>query len=72
MLSDQLKSAGVSREIIGEILGHSHGSITLDRYGKPFSPAILNAELQKVFFKIPVDVLEVTSQKIIRWQRMPE
>ncbi|MDO8738007.1 site-specific integrase [Candidatus Deferrimicrobium sp.] len=46
-LADNLKQRQVEGVTIAEILGHSHGSITLSRYGKGYGPEILlNALLQ--------------------------
>jgi integrase len=40
-LADNLKQKKVDGLIIAEILGHSHGSITLGRYGKSYEPRVL-------------------------------
>jgi len=40
-LADNLKQRQVNDLIIGEILGHSHGSITSSRYGKSYEPRVL-------------------------------
>ncbi len=40
-LADNLKQRQVNDLIIGEILGHSHGSITSSRYGKSYEPQVM-------------------------------
>ena len=38
---DHLKQLGVEPHFINELVGHSHGNIDLDRYGKRYNPDIL-------------------------------
>jgi len=43
-VANQLKQNGVAESYIGELLGHSSGSVTMGRYGKVFQPEILIKE----------------------------
>lgn len=36
--STALKDADVSETVVKELLGHAHGSLSFDRYGKPLDP----------------------------------
>jgi len=44
---DHLKQIGVEPHFISELVGHSQGSITLDRYGKNYNPDILHNKCVK-------------------------
>ena len=49
---DNLKQIGVEPHFISELVGHSQGSITLDRYGKNYNPDILyNKCVKKIVFE---------------------
>jgi len=49
---DHLKQKGVEPHFISELVGHSQGSITLDRYGKNYNPDILyNKCVKKIVFE---------------------
>ena len=51
-LIDNLKQIGVEPHFISELVGHSQGSITLDRYGKNYNPDILyNKCVKKIFYE---------------------
>ncbi len=39
-----LKQAGVDESVAGELLGHTHSSITFGRYGKRYSPQVLKEQ----------------------------
>ncbi len=64
--ASQLKEKGARAEIIAELLGHSHGSITLDRYGKPFSIKTLYDSMRMLDFPLPMKQLQQTATKIIK------
>ncbi len=71
MFATGLKNAGVRAEIISELLGHTHGSITLDRYGKPFDAVTLLKAMRSLRFvpslsplvKVAAFVLDRTRHK---------
>ena len=49
---DNLKQIGVEPHFISELVGHSQGSITLDRYGKNYNPDILyNKCVKKIVYE---------------------
>ena len=49
---DFLKQLGVEPHFINELVGHSQGSITLDRYGKNYNPDILyNKCVKKIVYE---------------------
>ena len=49
---DHLKQLGVEPHFINELVGHSQGSITLDRYGKNYNPDILyNKCVKKIVYE---------------------
>ena len=49
---DHLKQKGVEPHFISELVGHSQGSITLDRYGKNYNPDILyNKCVKKIVYE---------------------
>jgi len=49
---DHLKQLGVEPHFINELVGHSHGNIDLDRYGKRYNPDILyNKCVKRVVFQ---------------------
>ena len=51
-LIDNLKQIGVEPHFISELVGHSQGSITLDRYGKNYNPDILyNKCVKKIVYE---------------------
>ena len=56
-VANHLKQKGVAESYIGELLGHSPGSITMGRYGKVFQPRVLLDEaIQRlIFFDVPVN-----------------
>ncbi len=58
MFGNQLKQAGTRMEVISELLGHTHGSMSLDRYGRAYEPTILFSEVKKIRFKIPLQQLK--------------
>jgi hypothetical protein len=41
---------GVEEPIIKELIGHSHGSITFDRYGKRYNLTTLLSVVEKITF----------------------
>lgn len=45
---DELKQSGVEEQIIAELVGHSRGSITMERYGKKYLPKIMYEQLIKI------------------------
>jgi integrase len=45
---DELKQMGVSEQFIAELVGHSRGSLTMERYGKKYLPHVLEKELMKL------------------------
>lgn len=51
-VADSLKQQGVDDFIIAEILGHTHGSITMGRYGKRYQPQVLLAAIEKLDYRI--------------------
>jgi integrase len=51
-LADNLKQRQVEGVTIAEILGHSHGSITLSRYRKSYEPRVLLEELTTLDYGI--------------------
>ena len=44
---DNLKQHGVEGQLIAEIVGHSSGSITMERYGKSYRPDIMLEAMEK-------------------------
>ena len=62
-LADNLKQRGVDGNIIGEILGHSSGSITLARYGKAYIPKVLLEALKKLEYGIDEEL-----RKLPHWR----
>ena len=53
-VSDELKQKCVPEVIIAAIVGHEHGGITNNRYGKAYEPTILQTEVEKLDFDINV------------------
>ena len=51
------KQAGVPEPILAQMAGHTNESITSNRYGKPYSTAILRDAIEKIDFKIDVERL---------------
>lgn len=49
---DNLKQTGVQEQLIAELVGHSTGSITAERYGKRFNPHVLKEAIQKLDYGI--------------------
>lgn len=45
---DMLKQAGISEQLIAEIVGHARGSITMERYGKKYNPKVLKEAIEKL------------------------
>lgn len=50
--TDSLKQAGVQEQLIGELVGHSSGSITMERYGKAYQPKVLLEALERLEYRI--------------------
>lgn len=46
-----LKRGGVNESVAAEILGHKHGGITYDRYGKGFLSDTLKSAIEKISFE---------------------
>ena len=46
-------------EVISELLGHSHGSITLDRYGKAYTLETLKDVVDILEYPVPLEELKV-------------
>ncbi|MBF0548840.1 MAG: tyrosine-type recombinase/integrase [Candidatus Riflebacteria bacterium] len=46
--TDELKQAGVDSSIIAELIGHSHTTLTMSRYGKRFGVRILLDAISKL------------------------
>ncbi len=71
-LIDHLKQKGIDISYINEYVGHKHGNIDFDRYGKGYNPDILyNKCVSKIFFetshtrKIDFKVLRMNWEKIV-------
>lgn len=61
----QLKEKGVQLSIIEELLGHSHGSISFDRYGKPYTIKTLYSAVKRLKFPLlPMEQLQCVAKKI--------
>ncbi|MBF0503288.1 MAG: site-specific integrase [Candidatus Riflebacteria bacterium] len=65
MFANQLKQACVRTEIISELLGHTHGSISIDRYGKPFDAKTLLGSMNALRFEIPTGQLVEAAKHIL-------
>ena len=72
---DNLKQIGVEPHFISELVGHSQGSITLDRYGNNYNPDILyNKCVKRIVYqtsqKRGIDFLSLKLdwKKIIGWR----
>ena len=72
-VADHLKQKGVEPHFINELLGHSQGDISSDRYGSAYNPDILfNKCVSKIFYEtshtrgIDFKSLKVDWKKIIR------
>jgi integrase len=50
--ANTLKQLGVQESLIGELMGHANGSITMGRYGKRYQPKVLLEAIQKVDFRL--------------------
>ena len=50
--TDALKQAGVPEQQIAELVGHSRGSITMERYGKRYQPALLLEAIEKLDYDL--------------------
>jgi integrase len=48
---DEMKQQKVDPSVIAEIMGHSTGSISMERYGKRFSPQTLLQAIEKISFE---------------------
>jgi len=64
--ANALKQNAVRSEIIAELLGHAHGSITLDRYGKPLGVKMLFDAVRTIKFAVPEQILEHAACAIIK------
>lgn len=62
--TSQLKEKGARSEIISELLGHSHGSITLDRYGKAYTLSTLKEVVDILDYSVPLEQLKTTAKII--------
>lgn len=47
-VADHLKQKGVTEALIGGILGHTTGGITINRYGKDFKPSVLKPVIEQI------------------------
>lgn len=45
---DVLKQSGIEEQVIAELVGHSRGSITMERYGKKYLPQVLLQSMNKL------------------------
>jgi len=50
--TNSLKQAGVQEQQIGELVGHKSGSITMERYGKKYEPAVLFEAIKKLDYRL--------------------
>ncbi len=64
--ANALKQNAVRSEVISELLGHAHGSITLDRYGKPLGVKMLFDAVKTIKFAVPERILQHTAYAIIK------
>lgn len=64
--ANALKQNAVRSEVISELLGHAHGSITLDRYGKPLGVKMLFDAVKTIKFPVPERTLKHTVCEIIK------
>lgn len=64
--ANALKQNAVRSEVIAELLGHAHGSITLDRYGKPLGVKMLYDAVKTIRFPLPERTLKHTAIAIIK------
>lgn len=54
-----LKQTGVDESVAGELLGHTHSSITFGRYGKRYSPQVLKEQaIDKLNYRVDLDHLK--------------
>ena len=58
--SNHLKQQGLPEPQVAALLGHRNGSITYDRYGQPYSVAVLQTTVEKVDFRAPLG-------KVVPW-----
>jgi integrase len=59
-----LKQVGIDKSIVGGIVGHADSSITYDRYGKTYNPALLKREaIDKLAYT--VDLSHLTCSRFI-------
>ena len=63
--ASQLKEKGVQPGIIEGLLGHTHGSISLDRYGKAYSLQTLYEAIKKIQHPVPMQQLRQAVQHIL-------
>ncbi len=64
--ASQLKEKGVQSGIIEGLLGHTHGSISLDRYGKAYSLKTLHEAIKKIQHPVPMQQLRQAVQRILK------
>ena len=50
--TDTLKQAGVQEQLIAELVGHTTGSITAERYGKKFNPQVLSSAVESLRYEL--------------------
>lgn len=52
-VANELKQKGIDRKMVAELLGHSVDDMTFGRYGKAFSPSVLQEVVEKLDYTIP-------------------
>jgi len=55
-VADSLKQQGIDDFVIAEILGHTHSSITMGRYGKRYQPQVLLSAIERLDYKLSLFV----------------
>ena len=58
---NNLKQSGVIEQRIAEIVGHTTGSIDMERYGKAYNPKVLLDTLEKLDYGF--DIIKESSEK---------
>ena len=52
LVSNHLKQKGIPTDFIQELLGHTTGKITLERYGEGYNPSLLyNKCISKIIYQ---------------------